>query len=280
MRLLQWNLKLSFKLAAQYIAIGLTLGYLYHTRMGYELTTPAPLPEQNPAPEVRRGLKPQICVGVNSDEPTFGYTKEQCPKHHAIYANSDVPGAHKTGPGRYVQLTGLCCPLPSDDILTDEHLYFEQETCPDQYVATGAGGDCEDKCTMRCTKINTKRYKLGPEKVAYYVKFADAGRLFGQGRTKRVFWENLPQALRYGINRTKHDLWASDGCLGVSLGSLLTRKNQKRCDGFFYRELQYLDGVPVKMFPDCEAISDLYSAKPQCLDAKRAGEAIKAVIRR
>ena len=278
MKLMQWNLKGSLKMTLQFVVLFTIVGLLYQTRMGYELTTP-PEPENfDPPAEVRAGISPKVCVGTVDEQGALGYTKLLCPKNHAILSVSDQPGANKSGPGKFVQLEGLCCPLPSNDILTDEHIYSEMESCPDSYLATGGSGTCGESCTMRCTKINTKKYRLGPEKPSWYVKFKDAGRLHGQGSSERIFWEQITPGLRYGVLRVRQAYWASDGCLGVPFGVMLTSKKNKRCDGFLFRELQYLDGVPVKIIPDCAEISDPYSPNPECLDEANKSKAKQAVI--
>ena len=265
MKLFQWNLRFAIFNIVTYLAIGLTLGFIYEYRWGYELLTPPPLPELEVSPEARPGVNPKVCVGFLPNMATFGYTGLNCPRNYAIVANYDMGGPHKSGPGEFVPLVGNCCPLPAGDILSNRHTYDSTESCPDQYVATGSLGHCERNCTMRCTQINTKKYKLGPEQMSYQVKFASTHRVSGQGSAKRVFWETLPKGIRFSVLRSDHRKWHDDGCLGVPLGSLLTKKAGKRCDGFFYRQLQYLDGTPVKMFPDCAAISDIYHPKPECL---------------
>jgi hypothetical protein len=267
MKLLQWNLRMSLRFIAWFTLFGMILGLIYETRFGYELMTPDPLPAPAVAPVAREGIVPKVCVGFKPGAISlpWGYEGGNCPKNSVYVANHDVGGSNKSGPGEFVQLTGLCCELPADDILTDRHTYSEFERCPDQYVATGGAGACEQGCTMRCTQINTKKYTLGPETVAYYVKDAEAGKLYGQGDTIRVHWQQLPESVRWGVLRSSHNEWTGDSCIGVPLGSMLVRKSSKRCDGFFYRELRYLDGVPVKIFPDCDTISDLYSPNPTCI---------------
>lgn len=277
MKLIQWNLRMSIQMTVTFLIIFAIVGFLYETRMGYELRTPPPLPTPAIAPEAREGVVPKPCVAYRPESASWGYENGNCPKGYAMFANHEVGGANKQGPGELVRLHGLCCPLPADDILTNRHTYSEFERCPDQYVATGGAGHCDDSCTMRCTQINTERYTLGPETMAYYVKDRNVGRLHGQGSAIRIHWQQTPIAIRYGLLRLEHNLWTGDGCMGVPPGSLLVRKSGKRCDGFFYRELQYRDGTPVKMLPDCAALSDPYHPNPQCLGPEDAHKAAPVV---
>ena len=277
-KLYQPNLRNSIKMLASYVLIGAIIGFCYHYRFGYDLIEFPPVPEREIPAQVREGIEPKICVGFRPDEGKIGSTARHCPKNHAMFANNKVGGKNKSGPGNYVRLEALCCPLPANDILTDRHTYNEFEECPDQYVATGGSGRCQDKCLMRCTQINTKKYRLGTETVAWYFQHRTMSRLHGQGDTKKVYWDKLPASIRYGAGRRTHKTWSINGCIGVPLGSLLTKKNQKRCDGFHYRELQYLDGTPVKMLPDCQFISDPYASNPRCLDNESEIEVQPVVI--
>lgn len=254
------------------------IGFLYEYRLGLDLLTPPPLPEPEVAPEARAGIVPKLCVGYLPEDKQWGYIGGNCPKNYAFVANLARGGKHKTGPAEFVPLIGLCCALPADDILTDRHVYNEFEECPDQYVATGGGGkECQVNCSMRCTQINTKKYKLGVEHRSYYVRFAGGGRLHGQGSAAGIFWKQLPTAIRYAVGRISNFEWQRQSCLGYPLGALFTRKSGKRCDSFFYRQLQYLDSTPVKIFPDCAAVSDGYSSNPKCLAADEAGEAVVVI---
>ncbi len=253
--------------ALLYMAIG---GALWHYRLGTDLFIFAPdPPDRQPSPEEDGVGYP--CVAYRPLDKGWGGSEGNCPDNHAFFSNKDVGGERKSGPGYFVPLSGACCRLPYDDILTDQHTYSAFESCPDQWVATGGSGPCVEGCTMRCTQINTEKYMLGPETMSYYWRDPKGGRTYGRGSARQMLKEHIPIALVYAVGRLEHNLWNMDGCIGYPFGSLLTRKSRKRCDGFFYRRLLYKDGTPVRMYPECEAIDDPYTPEARCVskDAPR-----------
>lgn len=228
--------------------------------------------------------EPSVCVGYDHAAKKWGYiwaellgSKEQgvwrhCAEHSAIFGVTDPGGTY--GPGKYIRIAANCCPLPAPDILTDSHVTAE-DSCPNDYVVTGnenRGRCTEGPCLfkMRCTKINTKRYQLGKKK---------AGAFWGFGSNTTFFKEStiikradIPTAIRYSMSRQNLTYFLSSGCVGIPFGSLLVEKKNKFCRGFFFRELQYRGhpgdparGTPVRMFPDCDDISDIFDPDPDCI---------------
>ena len=247
-----------------FAAFGMGFAAWYY-RGGYDLIPMYPLEFEGPPPEAREGMNPQVCVTYDPVNFLWGQQSVNCPPNYAYYANQNESGANKEGPGEFVNIHGACCPLPSNDILTENHTYGEFERCPDQYVATGGSPRCIKGCTMRCTQINTDKFMLGPERLSYFVQAEAHYRYYGRGWTGRTLLAYVPIAIRYAIGRDAHNNWNQVGCVGIPFGSLLTRKTGKRCDGFSYRQLQYKDGTPVKMYPDCKDISSKYDPFPTCI---------------
>lgn len=227
---------------------------------------------------------PSICVGYDHQARKWGYLwsyrlgipekgyMKLCPEHSVFFDVDDPPGI--SGPGKYIRIDGNCCPLPSSDILTDSHV-FVNASCPDNHVVTGSEvkHPCDDvKCIfqMRCTKINTDRYQLAEKKPAAF---------WGIGHNAAFWKENvtlkrtdIPPAIRHAVGREDLASFDIDGCVGIPFGSLLVEKRSKFCTGFYFRQLQYkgrtgdpVRGTPVKMFPDCNDISDIFAQDPQCI---------------
>ncbi len=216
---------------------------------------------------------PYVCVGFNSDgRKRWGSVADGCPKHHAYYSLV-TPGGGGSPESSYIE--GTCCPLPSDDILTDDSLYVTS-ACPPGFVATGARGTlgCKD-CTqeMRCTRINTNRYQLGP---------AGPGVYWGVGysrvhEARRLSRAELPAAIRYGVGRLTRLWWDEGGCIGEPWGSLPIAKRGRRCSDLLFSELQYRgaagdppNGTPVTMYPDCREITGSSDPRAACAPQGRS----------
>ncbi len=254
------------------VAIGISIYAWYYVKSNRDDLSKIPVLEYSSDPALAYGHEPKICTGFDKKaDKQHGIAGDLCPPNYAYFLNYDRGIRNKSiKAGRVVSLAGPCCPLPADDILTDEHVYDAVESCPFNYVATGGTGNlgCGKSCTMRCTKINTDRYKLGEERMAMYWKRNLKQTSSGRGSADQIKWHHLPLALRYAAGRERKypvlDLgippWANDGCVGVPFGSLLTKKTTYTCDGFFYRPLLFKDGSAVKMLPECRQITNLLSA--------------------
>lgn len=215
-----------------------------------------------------------VCHGFTVDAGGPG-TKDEwgnrignCPPHHAFFSNQDPAGARPPG-GSYVPVMGTCCRLPYDDILTDRHIYDVRERCPDDAVITGTSvdkyGQCSEHCVVRCTYINTELYRLAPERHAAYWATPRSATTSGGGAGSSLLLTEIPPALRAGAARENQFRFDNDGCIGVPFGSLLVRKESKKCAGFYYRQLRHADGRPVKMYPECDRIDGLYDPNPRCI---------------
>lgn len=206
------------------------------------------------------GSMPQACVGLAPLNGSGGPDRQTCPVNHAMYWVGGDAGKHKDG--TTVNVTATCCPLPSNDILQEVHV-FEPEQCPAETVATGAArqacGAASCPVMLRCTKINTARYQLGPELPAVYWGNGYAG----WRNSERIDWEEIPAALRFAVGREKHAAHGVDGCVGYPWGSLFTKKTSKHCGGNYFKQLQFTGapgdparGIPVKMLADCDSIEN------------------------
>lgn len=221
---------------------------------------------------------PQVCTGLPAENnPALSGQYLPCPPQHAIFAVDDVGGEHKAGPGRYVPVSAACCPLPADDILTDDHLYGVMDRCPEGFVVTGATGNhCVDLCEVRCTRVNSKKYRLAPERGAAYWNSVGALVRGGGGEASKISLAEIPSAIRKGVLRRVSRVLGSeaagsyrrradeDGCVGIPFGSMLVAKNGKYCEHQRFRQLLLLDGTPVRMFPDCDTPNPPPAVAAEC----------------
>lgn len=237
--------------------------------------TQADVPSSKETEERIKENSPPVCIGYYPDRKSWGSLTSWreltnlCPKNHAFL------GIHEpVGPfiGKKVRLSGSCCPLPSSDILTEEH-QFADTICPEEHVVTGICiGD--DGCkrlgghTLRCTRISTN-YTLSSPRVGSMWGINNSA-AFPWKEFKLIREDEVPTALRYGISRVGINTFYNSGCVGSPIGSLLTGKNKSSCRGTYWRQLlskKNIDGkaVPVKMFPDCRGITDLFSPNAACV---------------
>lgn len=215
------------------------------------------------------GSNPGVCVAFNQEKGSFGEEYLSCPTGYA-YMTADDPGG-PVGPARVVGVHGSCCPLPADDVLTEQHV-FTEDSCPEDHVATGTKGLEKGRDAakyLRCTKINTARYQLGEMTPGLYWGNGFAG---WQG-SRRIEWEDIPAGLRYAAGRQNAERWDIDGCVGYPWGSLLSKKETKHCGGIYFRQLQFngaqgdpVAGTPVKMFADCDEVKNVNDpARAECV---------------
>ncbi len=229
---------------------------------------PEPISDSNPDYEV--STEPgYVCMGLERTlivaDNTF-----LCPKGYAVVATDDSNGAHRYGPPQYVPVSPRCCRLPFDDILTERHEYYVTEKCPADSVATGGKISCAANCNMRCTYINSAKYALGPETQARYITHPDKNPGGGKGSAARVALFDVPISFRWGMIRVAHQKFEQDGCVGYPWGSLLVRKSEKQCSGYYYRQLFFKDGPAVPVVPNCDAVSDVFDPHAKCLVKKKA----------
>lgn len=206
------------------------------------------------------GMNPGVCVGYNPEKNAFGEEWRSCPAGYAFMTADDAAGP--AGPARIIGAHGACCPLPANDMLSEQHV-FSEDACPEDHVATGAKGlekGHSGAKYLRCTRINTDRYQLGEMTPGIYWGNGFAG---WQG-SRRIEWEDIPAGLRYAAGRQNADRWDIDGCVGYPWGSLLAKKESKYCAGMLFRQVQFKGapgdppaGTPVKMFADCDEITNV-----------------------
>lgn len=227
--------------------------------------------ETSPLPPAQ----PKLCLGYNPNDDSWGAmsvhsrTTRECGQTYAYYGVK-FPSVGTTGAAS-VPAAANCCPLPTADILTSEATAVTDH-CPEGFVATG--GDLDTVCStctyaLRCTRINESRYQLGPEHQG--VAWGAVPGYFWRAE-QRMKRSDLPPAIRFGLIRLRKSEMASAGCVGAPAGSLLVGKTAKRCNGYRFRELQYRGlagdpprGTPVKMYPDCVDVSDLFDPNADCM---------------
>lgn len=219
-------------------------------------------------PKAPRPYVPSVCVGFNPEASRpWGELVEQCAEGYAVMSVDDPARATSTASAL---MRVLCCPLPSSDMLTDEHVEVEEQ-CPEDFIVTGgsppiACETCPKK--FRCTKINTDRYQLGaPTPAAYW---GSGMSMFHQG--SRIHKAAIPVALRFGVGRTGESAWDDDGCISEQWGSVLVTKSRSQCSNYLFRRFEYTGaikgdpapGTPVKVLPDCASISSPFDRFPKC----------------
>ena len=251
---------------------------------------------------VSNPIGPYVCIGATPEEDTSswqainsGSGTVNCPQGYALYGATPQPGNPPS-------FTGICCKLPKSDILTSEvseHPY----SCPAGSVVTGGRPksilpcvrdlasckvDCDrahDACRkkrrsaehlLRCTKLNLSRYQLSRTNDVATVRLASH---FSQRSVSLTPKRSIPLAIRYGIDRGSKYSWNYSVCAGRPWGSLFAGRlegRSKKCEAFLFDTLEYRGlpgdpprGTPVKMFPDCEKLSDLYDPNAYCVDTPK-----------
>ncbi len=208
---------------------------------------------------------PRICLGYRPGTTDRTRSWEQgpqiCEQSSAFFGLDDT---YSTIYPRFV----ACCPLPAGDILLPQSIVVE-EFCPADMVATGLEKlpRQADRFGLRCTKINTERYRLAPAKPGVY---------WGAGYSHRAFHlalarHEIPLGIRYAFGRYSASSWDDDGCIGSPPGSLFVGGFSGKCSETKYSELleRRPEGdVPVKMFPDCTAIGNILDPRSGCTVAR------------
>ena len=204
--------------------------------------------------------EPAVCLGYNPFAPLgsgskWGNQSSLCPQGSAYFGALEglIPDPVRN------TVFASCCRLPRADILLDEHL-TASVSCPEGYVITGSEGTAGSLLEkVRCTRVNTARYSLGPLREGRYW----GNGLSSRGQREQLQLTDIPAAIRSGIGRVDDTSWAIDGCVGTPVGALLVKKGAKHCQESGYRELLE-DGKPVKMFPECREIEDIFDPTSGC----------------
>ena len=215
--------------------------------------------------------RPKACVGYVKPD-YWGHEAHLCPPNHAIYGVDDPAGDNEP---EYYPVRGSCCPLPATDILTKDHVW-EPIACPHPYVATGVDNHHGVKY-IRCTRINTNRYRLGAQTHPYfYWGDGDAG----DTGAIRVNTSTIPAAIRPAHGRNNYRSWGSDGCVAglderssdpTKWSGLFVARTGKNCPNMFFRRLffQGIKGDPpsgtvVRLFPRCHGAPNPYDRYASC----------------
>lgn len=231
-----------------------------------------------PPAQSAKDHSPKLCLAWNPDTELFGWnsweerSEQFCPINHAIYALDDQPSG--SGPIQYSYFAANCCPLPANDILTTETILV-YDRCPENYIITGSVYQptmtSRPITSVRCTKINTARYRLGPSRTGVYWGVGSGIHSYSEKQPIKI--SDVPAAIRSSIGRTGFSGWDTDGCIGSPPGSLITKRSVSPCSGSEFRELLFrgigddpVDGTRVKMFPDCARISDIFDQNAICIN--------------
>lgn len=225
-----------------------------------------------------RDHAPKICVGWNPDTLAFGrdsweeLTEHHCPISYAVVGIDDQISSG--GPIHHAYFSSECCPLPAADILTSEST-LELARCPDDAVITGSislpSENNRPMTKIRCTKINTHRYQLSePASGAYW---GIGSGIHSPSEKHVIKISDVPAAIRSSIGRRGFSGWDTDGCVGNPPGSLISSRSAGPCSETEFRELQFRGigddppaGTPVKMFPECTRISDIFDPNASCIN--------------
>ncbi len=229
-----------------------------------------------------------VCPNVRSNVQGIALIEGACLPGQAVVAamNFSQPVIADEKPS--AKLRGACCPLPEDALARDENgafIYSEPklEACDPGYVAVGGStiSDCGSKCFMSCAKINDEKYWLGEERQSVFWVTGDDPGGSGDGGAEIMFLRDIPLAYRHAVGSSVYDTlyrdvsnpygekfsyYIKDGCVGAPLGSLLVKKVNSTCSGFFFRQLLHKSsGKPVRFVPHCDAIEGMYTNTPKCI---------------
>ncbi len=191
-----------------------------------------------------------------------------CPEGYAVFGVARIKRGYDGKLLRSAQ--GRCCALPSKDILTKEST-FEKSQCPEGAILTGfidREKHLSDGPEIRCTKINSSRYRLGePEPGVFW------GAAFGmRSERNRSTLLKIPVAFREGATRESFRGRNLSGCFGGANASIMTSIAGRSCREHSVRQLLYTGeragdppaGTPVQIFPDCERIGNAYDPRSGC----------------
>lgn len=256
------------------LSLLLVAGYGYYRYLNRTVIDSLPVVEYESNPAITKGHQPKICTGIETkDYSALNDSTEFCPPNTALIGLEDASSRGLSGEPSSVALEGVCCPLPAEDILSDEHVYNVDKECPSNFIATGnTPPSCGAQCFFRCTRINTERYSLGAKHQAVYWKRPDSYPAAGAEGASQILLSDIPWAVRYGIspwawlNAEKGlEAWDQDGCMGVPFGAVAVEKRGPGCGGLYFRHLYFREtGKAVRMYPECEGIEGMVEEKPRC----------------
>lgn len=232
--------------------------------------TAAPPPVRNtPCVSKLPEIRPSICTGADPfgriGGPTgTGFDRvDMCGPSAGIYAVDDPPkNLH------LFTLGGNCCALPAADVIIPFPIASRYAKCPDNTVLVGSRRASIDPLSVTrvyCARINETRYQLGAPTPGV------GWGMGGDWRSARYRNDELPAAIRWAVGRSSLTNWDVDGCIGDPIGSLLVEVPTSSCSSARFRQLQFAGlpgdppkGTPVQMFPDCDALPDVWSLDATC----------------
>ena len=166
--------------------------------------------------------KPVACNSSNIKFIGGGSSETSCPKNYAAFSADDARSP-RFG----------CCPLPARDILSGDPPATRLNNCAADEIVTGVSGN-----SLSCTRINTKRYRLGSTTPTCYNGSGASG---GDGAASC----GAPTATLQALVQP----FGSDACLGFPWGSLMVRWSGKECRDVSAAQVFYVDsGAPVQVF--------------------------------
>lgn len=227
-----------------------------------------PPPLRTPCVSQLPEIRPSICTGADPSErigePTEKGTRvSMCKPGAAIYAVDDPPsdfGAFTLG--------GNCCTLPAADVIRPFPIVARYAKCPENTILVGSKRTWTDplsRTKVYCAQINEIRYQLGEPTPGV------GWGMGGDWRDAMYRNDELPAAIRWAVGRSSLTNWDVDGCIGQPIGSLVVEVPTTTCRSARFRQLQFAGlpgdppkGVPVKMFPDCKTVPDIWSIDRTC----------------
>lgn len=216
-------------------------------------------------------LHPRPCVAYHRSRERWGWSwlrpiseDARCDEGYAVF-EVDNPGT--TRPHWF-----NCCPLPSPDILTSEHVWAEA-LCPEGYVVTGLKGIATGATArmLHCTRINTNRYRLGARVpgVPWGIGRSDLLRF----QPKKLRKTDVANSIAGSFGRRGIGFWDTNGCTGSPIGSLFVGGSGNDCSmakfqQLFFKELDSNsdESYPITMYPHCAKRIDLFDPDPKCIE--------------
>lgn len=239
------------------------------SRRNINLFTERPYNEGQPVAFGPVGDGPYVCTGYRAiaSYAKWGRSVEECPPDYAMFELDDT---------RHMA-NGVCCRLPSSDILTEERSWISSPECPDDSIVVGTkledvtltnGRMIIGKTSILCARIDTRSYALGPRVPGQYWGTGMSAGDNEIGTDPRTF----ESGLRAAVGRSDFENWDLDGCIGSPPGLLLASTAAADCKATVFRQLlrreRTTDGketqVPVVMFRRCRTTPNRFDPLAGC----------------
>lgn len=175
---------------------------------------------------------PAVPIGCTAETLTHVVGAADCAANSAVYMMDDGDGPNF-----------ICCPLPTEDILSDDPPQVRGSNCNSDEVITGA----VSRFNFRCTRINSHRYSLTAPLLPCY---------FGSGSSGGGGVSHC-SGHPHSFTVLHNNYFGSDGCSGQPYGSLFVRQDGDDCRDLGASQLVYsgrvegdTPGAPVPMFAE------------------------------